>query len=223
MLSGYEWDFSWIGSESWLLATAALLSLKILVISAFASVFFGLLIGEGLLSNRWYVNAPLRVFVDLFRLTPPMLQIVLVFFFVPMVFGVRLPALEAGIIALSLNYAAFLSEIFRAGVVSLGKGQREAGEAMGMTPLTVLWRVIYPQALRRMLPPLTNMAVNLTKDTSLLSVIGVAEMFNISQSIAARSFKNVEVLLVVAGLYLVINIPLAVISNRLYARQSVKI
>ncbi len=223
MWSGYEWDFSWIESESWLLATAALLSLKILVISAFASVCFGLLIGEGLLSNRWYVNAPLRVIVDLFRLTPLMLQIVLVFFFVPLVFPVRLSALQAGIIALSLNYAAFLSEIFRAGVVSLGKGQREAGEAMGMAPLTVLWRVIYPQALRRMLPPLTNMAVNLTKDTSLLSVIGVAEMFNISQSIAARNFKNVEVLLVVAALYLVINIPLAVISSRLYARQSVKI
>lgn len=223
MWSGYHWDFSWVHDEIGLLVVAALLSLKILIICATLSLFFGILIGQGLLSRRRWVQAPLRILVEFFRLTPLLLQIVLIYFFAPVALPIQLTALQAGIIALSLNYAAFFSEVFRAGVLSLGKGQREAGEAMGMGPLVVLRRVIYPQALRRMMPPITNMAVNLTKDTSLLSVIGVAELFNISQSIAARNFKNVEVLLVVAAFYLVINVPLAWLANRLYLREGVKI
>ena len=161
--------------------------------------------------------------MDLFRLTPPLLQIVLIFFLLPVATGMRLPAFEAGVIALSLNYSAFFSEIFRAGVLSLGKGQGEAGAAMGMTWFQVLKWVIYPQAIRRMLPPITNMLVNLTKDTSLLTIIGVAELFNVSQSVSARNFKNVEVLLVLAVFYLAINIPLSYLANRLYARQAVRI
>lgn len=219
----YSWDFSWLGDELGLLSTGAVLSLGILVVCAALSMFLGLIIGQGLLSNRWYVYGPLRCMVEFFRLTPMLLQIVLIFFLAPVVLPIRLPALQAGIVALSLNYASYFAEIFRAGVISLGKGQQEAGEAMGMSRLTLLRRVIYPQALRRMLPPITNMAVTLTKDTSLLSVIGVAELFNLSQSVAARTFQNVEVLLVVAAFYLAINIPLAVLSHRLYSGQSVKI
>lgn len=223
MYAGYEWDFSWVGSEIPLFGMAAWISIKILILSTVLSLVLGLCIGQGLLSRRWYVTAPLRVWVDLFRLTPPLLQIVLIFFLLPVVTGMRLPAFEAGVIALSLNYSAFFSEIFRAGVLSLGRGQGEAGAAMGMTHFQVLKWVIYPQAIRRMLPPITNMLVNLTKDTSLLTIIGVAELFNVSQSVSARNFKNVEVLLVLAVFYLVINIPLSYLANRLYARQAVRI
>ena len=223
MYAGYEWDFSWVANELPLFGMAAWVSIKILLLATVLSLALGLCIGQGLLSRRWYVAAPLRVWVDLFRLTPPLLQIVLIFFLLPVATGMRLPAFEAGVIALSLNYSAFFSEIFRAGVLSLGRGQGEAGAAMGMTHLQVLKWVIYPQAIRRMLPPITNMLVNLTKDTSLLTIIGVAELFNVSQSVSARNFKNVEVLLVLAVFYLVINIPLSYLANRLYARQAVRI
>lgn len=223
MYAGYEWDFSWVANEMPLFGMAAWVSIKILLLSTVLSLALGLCIGQGLLSRRWYVTAPLRVWVDLFRLTPPLLQIVLIFFLLPVATGMRLPAFEAGVIALSLNYSAFFSEIFRAGVLSLGRGQGEAGAAMGMTHLQVLKWVIYPQAIRRMLPPITNMLVNLTKDTSLLTIIGVAELFNVSQSVSARNFKNVEVLLVLAVFYLVINIPLSYLANRLYSRQAVRI
>ena len=219
----YEWDFGWVPGEMGLFGMAFWVTFKILALSSLLSLFLGLVIGQGLLSRRWYIVAPVRIWVDMFRLTPPLLQIVLIFFMLPMVIGVRLPAFEAGVLALSLNYAAFFSEIFRAGVISLGRGQGEAGYAMGMTTFQVVRRVIYPQVFRRMLPPITNMLVNLTKDTSLLTIIGVAELFNISQSIAARSFRNIEVLLVLAVFYLVINIPLSAIANRLYARQTIRI
>ena len=223
MYADYQWDFTWVASEMPLFGMAAWISIKILLLATVLSLALGLCIGQGLLSRRWYVTAPLRVWVDIFRLTPPLLQIVLIYFLLPVVTGMRLPAFEAGVIALSLNYSAFFSEIFRAGVLSLGKGQGEAGAAMGMTWLQVLKWVIYPQAIRRMLPPITNMLVNLTKDTSLLTIIGVAELFNVSQSVSARNFKNVEVLLVLAVFYLVINIPLSYLANRLYARQAVRI
>ena len=166
-----------VANEMPLFGMAAWVSIKILLLATVLSLALGLCIGQGLLSKRWYVTAPLRVWVDLFRLTPPLLQIVLIFFLLPVVTGMRLPAFEAGVIALSLNYSAFFSEVFRAGVLSLGRGQGEAGAAMGMTHLQVLKWVIYPQAIRRMLPPITNMLVNLTKDTSLLTIIGVAELF----------------------------------------------
>jgi His/Glu/Gln/Arg/opine family amino acid ABC transporter permease subunit len=223
MYANYQWDFSWIADEMPLFGMAAWISIKILLLAGVLSLAMGLCIGQGLLSKRWYVFAPLRVWVEVFRLTPPLLQIVLIYFLLPLVTGLRLPAFEAGVIALSLNYSAFFSEVFRAGVLSLGKGQGEAGAAMGMTAFQVLKRVIYPQAIRRMLPPITNMLVNLTKDTSLLTIIGVAELFNVSQSVSARSFKNVEVLLVLAVFYLVINVPLSYVANRLYARQTVRI
>ena len=223
MYANYQWDFSWVASEIPLFSMAAWISIKILLLATVLSLALGLCIGQGLLSKRWYVTAPLRIWVDIFRLTPPLLQIVLIFFLLPVVTGMRLPAFEAGVIALSLNYSAFFSEIFRAGVLSLGRGQGEAGAAMGMTYIQVLKWVIYPQAIRRMLPPITNMLVNLTKDTSLLTIIGVAELFNVSQSVSARSFKNVEVLLVLAVFYLIINIPLSYLANRLYERQAGRI
>ncbi len=223
MYTDYQWDFGWVANEMPLFGMAAWISIKILLLAGVMSLVLGLFIGQGLLSKRWYVLAPLRIWVEFFRLTPPLLQIVLIYFLLPLMTGVRLPAFEAGVIALSLNYSAFFSEIFRAGVLSLGKGQEEAGAAMGMTSFKVLKRVLYPQAIRRMLPPITNMLVNLTKDTSLLTIIGVAELFNVSQSVSARNFKNVEVLLVLALFYLAINIPLSYLMNRLYARQVVRI
>jgi His/Glu/Gln/Arg/opine family amino acid ABC transporter permease subunit len=203
--------------------SAAWLTFQILVLSAVFSLLIGLLLGQLLMSKRWYVRGPVRVWVELFRLTPLLLQIVLIFFLLPIFTGHTLAAFTAGVIALSLNYGAFFSEVFRAGVTSLGKGQREAAAAMGMNSLQALRRVIYPQAIRRMLPPLTNMMVNLTKDTSLLTLIGVAELFNVAQGVAANNFRTIEVLIYLAGYYLVVNIPLSILSNRLYARQMVRI
>jgi polar amino acid transport system permease protein len=219
----YQWDFSWLPGEFELLLRAAWVSVQILAISAVISMAFGLLLGEGLLSHRWYIAVPVRLWVELFRLTPPLLQIVLIFFFLPVLIGRRMSAFEAGVIALSFNYAAFFAEIFRAGVISLSKGQREAANAMGMTGPQAWRRVVLPQVVRRMLPPITSMLVNLTKDTSLLTILGVTELFNVSQSVAARNFRSVEVLLVLAAFYLVINVPLAGLSNWLYQKQAGKI
>ncbi|GAA2007283.1 amino acid ABC transporter permease [Nakamurella flavida] len=220
-MADYTFDFSWVPDNWPLYLRAALITLEILAWSAVFSLVIGLLVGVGLTSTKWWVRTPVRAYVDLFRLTPLLLQIIALFFLIPVLTGVNISATWSGIIALSLNYGAFFAEIFRAGITSLERGQWEAGSAMGMSHVTVLRRVILPQAVRRMLPPVGSMLVSLTKDTSLVSVIGVAELLSISQSVGAQTFRNIETLLFATLFYLAINIPLAVAVNRLHRKQVV--
>jgi ABC-type amino acid transport system permease subunit len=159
-----------------------------------------------------------RAYVDFFRLTPILFQIVAIFFLLPLLFDISVPAFTSGVIALSLNYGAFFAEIFRAGVQSLDKGQWEAADALGIPRMRTLRRIIYPQATRRMLPPIGSMLVSLTKDTSLVSVIGVAELFNTAQNVGSATFRQIEVLLVISVIYLLINLPLAAYAERLNRR-----
>lgn len=209
MGSGYQFDFSWVPTDLHLYLRAALVTIEIFVYSGVCSFVLGLGVGVALTSSRRWVRTPFRIYVEIFRLTPPLLQIVTIFFLIPILLGVDISALWSGVIALSLNYAAFFAEIFRAGITSLPRGQWEAASAMGLTATRTLRRIILPQAVRNMLPPVGSMLVSLTKDTSLVSVIGVAELLNASQSIGASTFRNIEALLVASLFYLAINLPIA--------------
>jgi len=215
---GYQFDFSWIPAAWPVFVGAALITLQILAASAVLSVAVGLIAGQLLMARYVWLRWPARVYVDFFRLTPFLLQIVAIFFLLPILFNVRVPAFLSAIIALSLNYGAFFAEIFRAGVLSLDRGQLESSAAIGMTHFQSLRRVVYPQAIRRMLPPLGSMLVSLTKDTSLASVIGVAELFNTAQTVGARTFRQIEVLLFISLIYLVVNLPLAIAAERMHRR-----
>lgn len=214
----YQFDFSWVPAALPTFLVAAWLTLQILAASAILSIAVGLLAGQLLMAQQVWLRVPARVYVDFFRLTPMLLQIVAVFFLLPILFQVRVPALYSGIIALSLNYGAFFAEIFRAGVMSLDRGQWESAQAIGMSSLQALRRIIYPQAIRRMLPPIGSMLVGLTKDTSLVSVIGVADLFNTAQTVGARTFRQIEVLLFISLIYLVVNLPLALATERLHRK-----
>ncbi|WP_353987371.1 amino acid ABC transporter permease [Ruicaihuangia caeni] len=215
MLQQYSFDFSWLPGALPIFMQAAFLTIQILVWSAVISLAIGLVTGQLLTSTRGWLRVPARVYVDFFRLTPLLFQIVVVFFLIPIAFDVTLSAFTSGVIALSLNYGAFFAEVFRAGVQSIDKGQWEASQAMGIPRLRTLRRIIYPQAIRRMLPPIGSMLISLTKDTSLISVIGVAELFNTAQNVGAGTFRQIEVLLLVSLFYLVLNLPLALNTERL--------
>ena len=219
--AAYNFDFSWFQDSLPIFLRAAFLTIQILIWSAVISIAIGLLAGQMLMSRRIWLRVPARIYVDFFRLTPILFQIVVVFFLIPILFDVSVPAFSSGVIALSLNYGAFFAEIFRAGVQSVDKGQWEAAESMGISRTRTLVRVIYPQALKRMLPPIGNMLISLTKDTSLVSVIGVAELFNTAQNVGASTFRQIEVLLVVSLFYLVINLPLAIQAERMNRRLNV--
>jgi polar amino acid transport system permease protein len=221
VLASYNWDFSWI-PDNWPAFRAAWwVSIQLLLLGGAIALAIGLIAGPLLNSPRWWVRVVPRCYVELFRLTPFILQTVFIFLIFPLEFGIRTSNFRTGVIALGLNYGAFAAVVFQAGVAGVSRGQREAALAMGMTRLQTMIRVVYPQAIVRMLPPIGSMLIYLNKDTALVSVIGVAELFNTAQSVGARLFRNMEVLIFIAALYLVINIPLAIVTEKLHKKYLV--
>jgi His/Glu/Gln/Arg/opine family amino acid ABC transporter permease subunit len=220
---GYHFDFSWVPAYLGTFFHAFILTLELLGMSAVFSMAIGLIAGQMLTSSRRWISMPVRLYVDLFRLTPIILQIVVIYFLLPEVLHIQISALLSGVIALSLNYGAFNSEIFRAGLLSIDRGQWEASSALGMTWWQALSRIVYPQAIRRMLPPLGSMLIGLTKDTSLISVIGVTELFSTAQSVGAQTFRQLEAFIVIAGFYLIVTLPLAVLASQVTRRVNASI
>jgi His/Glu/Gln/Arg/opine family amino acid ABC transporter permease subunit len=146
------------------------------------------------------------VYIDLFRGTPLLMQIIFIYYALPYI-GINLPAIVAGIVALSINSGAYVSEIFRAGIESIDKGQTEAARSLGMSYMQSMRYVIIPQTIKRVLPPLTNEFVALIKDSSLLSVIAIAELMRTAKEMMTWKL-NPSSLTAAAIIYLIITIPL---------------
>ena len=145
-------------------------------------------------------------YVDLFRGTPLLMQIIFVYYALPYL-GINLPAIVAGIVALSVNSGAYVSEIFRAGIESIDKGQTEAARSLGMSYMQAMRYVVIPQTIKRVLPPLTNEFVALIKDSSLLSVIAIAELMRTAKEMMTWKM-NPSSLTAAAIIYLIITLPL---------------
>jgi polar amino acid transport system permease protein len=219
MDQAYVMDFSWISEFYPRFLHAAILTLKLTFFTAALSFVVGLIAGQMRMARNLFIRWPAAAYIDFFRTTPLLVQVVFFFFFLPLFFGMRADAWTAGILALSLNYGAFFAEIFRAGVGSLDRGQSEAAMAIGMTPLQSMRRVIYPQALRRMIPPIGSMFVSLLKDSSLVSILGVPELMNTAQNVGAITFRNIEVLFFVAMIYFILTYPMVLVANWLHRRS----
>jgi len=146
------------------------------------------------------------IYVDFFRGTPLLMQIIFVYYALPYV-GINLPAPVAGIVALSINSGAYVSEIFRAGIESIDKGQIEAARSLGLSYMQAMRYVVIPQTMKRVLPPLTNEFVALIKDSSLLSVIAISELMRTAKEMMTWKM-NPSSLTAAAILYLIITIPL---------------
>lgn len=170
---------------------------------------------------KWFV----QFYVWLFRSTPLLVQLFIVFFGLPYLrirgilpHGIKLEPFTAGIITFSLNTGAYASETIRAAISSVDHGQWEAGAANGMTRLKILWRIIIPQALRVALPPLSNSFISLVKDTSLAASITIMEMFEVSQQIAAANYQPLLMYTLVALIYAVFTTVLSVLQHYLEKR-----
>ena len=184
-------------------------------------LFLGLPIGLALALARVQpsrlLSVPAGVYVEVVRGTPLLVQILFIYFVLP-AFGVNLPAFTSGIIALTLNSAAYLAEIFRAGIESIEAGQMEAARSLGMTYAQAMRRVILPQTFRRVLPPLTNEGIALLKDSSLVSVIGLTELARTGQELASRYAAPLTIWPLVALLYLLLTFPLTRVAQQLERR-----
>jgi His/Glu/Gln/Arg/opine family amino acid ABC transporter permease subunit len=189
----------------------ALVTLVLTSVSTFFGMIAGIVIGIARLSaNRW-ISLAARCYIDFFRGTPLLVQILLLYFGIPGVikdlglnFTLDRPA--AAIIALSLNCAAYLAEIIRGGIQSIDPGQREAAESLGLSPVQTMKDVIFPQAFRRMIPPLGNEFITLLKDTSLVMVIGFEEILRKAQLIIAVNFKPFQIYILAAFIYLALTL-----------------
>lgn len=200
------------------LLRGAVTTLEITSISLVIAMFIGLSIGLLRVSNNRLLRFAANFYVDLIRGTPLLVQILFIYIGVPSAFDIRLSEFTAGIIAISINAGAYLVEIFRAGIESIDRGQMEAGRSLGFSYWQSMRLVILPQAVRRMTPAFVNQFIISLKDTSLLSVIGIAELLMQGQSIYAVNFRAMEILGAVAVFYFVIIYTLTLFSRWLERR-----
>jgi polar amino acid transport system permease protein len=204
----YQWDFA-TGIGNWpILARGLVGTLELTASSLAAGIVLGLVIGAGRYSRsrmlRWLATA----YVELFRNTPVLVQIMWFFFAFPILSPFAVSAYTAAALALTLNTSAFAAEIFRAGIQSIAPGQWDAARALGMTYPQQLRRIILPQAVRRMLPAFTNRGLELLKMTSLASTIAFPELLYSAKTIAAAHFNPIEAYTTVALVYFAIAWPL---------------
>jgi glutamine transport system permease protein len=182
-----------------------LISFGGLAIGFIIGIIFGLL----RISPLVWLRVPAIVYIEIFRGTPVLVQVLFIFYGLPQILGGPINALVAGIAAIAVNSGAYISEIVRGGVQSIERGQREASLSLGLSRVQSFRYITWPQALRRMIPPLGNQGIISIKDTSLFSVIGVGELVRQGQVYIATTFNALEVYLMVALLYLAITLSLS--------------
>ena len=186
---------------------------KLTLLITLGGLFFGFLIGTLTGFMKLSKNPIFRrlagFYVEAIRGTPLIVQVMFLYFGLPMATGLRIPPITAGIIAIAFNSGAYIAEIVRGAVQSIDRGQMEAGRSVGLTHFQAMRYIIWPQAFKRMIPPLGNQFIISLKDTSLLVVIGVAELTRVGQEIIAVNFRAFEVWLTVGLVYLSMTLTIA--------------
>lgn len=189
------------------------ISLAVIVVGTAAGVVVGLL-----RFTPWpWLTATVAWIVEVVRAVPLLLLLFFIFFGLPAL-GVKIPTFPAAVLAMALWMAVNTAEVVRGGVQSIPKGQFEAGRSAGLSELQMMRYVIFPQAVRRMIPPFVGLCTILVKDTSLAAIIGVFELTRAAQETIERTLKSFEIYLVAAGIYFIVCFPLTRLAQRAEAR-----
>jgi polar amino acid transport system permease protein len=215
---GHDWDFATILLNWNVLARGLLHTLQLALICLVGGLALGLPIGAARYSRQPWCHWPATAFVEIFRNTPALIQIMWFFFAFPIVAPFAIDAFSAAALALTLNTAAFSAEIYRGGIQSIAPTQWQAGKALGMTWAQTMRRVILPQAVRRMLPAFTNRGIELIKMTTLASTIAFAELLHEAKTLAAINFNPIEAYTTVALIFFALIYPLTLLVQRLELR-----
>lgn len=199
------------------LLAGLIVTLKIAGLSFILSLVLGLALAMGRLYGGPWLQRFTLIFVEIFRGTPLLTQMLIIYFSLGTL-GLLLSAFAAAVIAITLNSAAYMSEIFRSGIISVDSGQKEAALSIGMTELQSFRYAVLPQALRVIIPPMTNYAIIIIKSTSLASAITAPELMMQAHSLSSEYFKPTEIYALTAAIYIVIAYPLSVIAHVLEKR-----
>ena len=198
------------------LAEGFLTTLSIFFFTLLFSIPLGILIALGKMSKYKVLRYPITFYISVMRGTPLLLQIVAIYFGIAYM-GVNLDRFNAVVIAFSINYAAYFAEIFRGGIVSIGKGQSEAAAMLGLTKTQTFCKIIFPQVIKRVLPASANEVITLVKDTSLAQVIAVAELFSLAKKQQA-AYASIFPLFVAGIFYYAANLILSLLFEYLEKR-----
>lgn len=214
----YQFDWSVIPDNIDAFISGAEMTILVALITIVTSTLLGLVIAL-VRNSRWRLLRYFGIaYIEFFRTIPFLVQLFWVYYALPQIFEISFPSLPAGIFALTLNVSAFTAETFRAGLQSVGSGQYEAAKAIGLTSRAALIRVILPQAIRRVLPPLGTQWVLMFQDTALLALIQLNELTYEAMQLQTTTFRTLEVLSFAAVLYLAMGYPAAKLVDFLHAR-----
>lgn len=190
-------------------------TLKIIVIALIIAVIIGLVIGLINVSKNKGLRVVARIYIDVVRGTPLIVQAFFIYFGLPGALNFKINAIVAGIIAISINAGAYMSEIFRAGIMAVDEGQMEAARSLGLSYKVAMRKVVLPQAFKNMIPAFVNQCIISLKDTSILSVIGITELTQSGEIIIASNFKAFQIWIMVGAIYFIIIEILTIISKKL--------
>lgn len=194
------------------------MTLLLSVIGIIVGITAGLVVALGRISHRRVLSGVAGLYIDILRSVPFVVLLIWWFYALPIVTGLRTTAFQSGAVALGLYASAFFAEVIRSGLLAVPTGESEAAIAQGMTRLQALRRVVFPIAVRKILPPLTNVIVIVIKDSSVVSALGVAELTYQGGSLTSFTFRPLEVLTIVALLYVLIIYPVTLLGEYLHRR-----
>ncbi len=218
---GYEWSFDFLWRYRWLFVTGIEVTLAYTAGTILLGLILGLAVGIARLSKSRLINWPLIAFIEAFRCTPILVQIVWFYYALPVILNIQIPAIAAATMVLTFYTAAFYAEIFRGGIMSIEPGQWDAARALGLSRWHMMRQVILPQAIKRMIPPFMNQSIIQLKNTSLVSTIAVPDLLYQGQLITADTYRPLETYTIVALVYFVLLFP-ATVFAQWYERRVVK-
>jgi polar amino acid transport system permease protein len=218
----YEWDFKVVVDNFPLLLRGLVVTVELWAIAFVIGLSLGFVVSLARISCRAWINTPAIAYVEVFRNTPVLVQLIWFYYAFPIVLGQQLSPFTAATLALILNTSAYCAEIFRSGIVSIARGQWEGAKAIGMTRSVTMRRIILPQVLKRMLPAFTNRGIELAKVTSLASLLAVQEIMYEGRLLSSTYYRPLEILTVVALVYFVLIYPGSYLSYRLERRLAAR-
>jgi len=214
----YNWDFASVFVYWNVLAMGLWATFKLFIICSTLGLGGGLFMGMLRYSKTRWISYPAMLYVEVFRNTPVLVQIIWFFFALPVVTGIEVSPMMAAVLGITLNTIAFSAEVFRGGIQSIEREQWEAGKAIGMSYAQSMRRVILPQALKRMLPPLTSRGIEVFKMSTLASVVAYPETLQQAKLIASYEYNPIEAYTIVALLFFIVLLPLVQLTYMLERR-----
>lgn len=184
------------------------MTIALTVWSFVIAVVIGLVVCFCRISRAPVISQAATFYIEVIRGTPLLLQLFYIYYALPDI-GIRLPAFEAGVAGLSMNFGAYLAELFRAGIQSIDFGQREAARSLGLTASQSMRHIVLPQAVRVIFPALGNYALVLVKESSLVAVLSVRELMRAGELLASSTFQTMKIFTLVGGIYLVMSYALS--------------